>query len=105
MSQIEDLYIQKNFQTFLELFQGNPFLKGDWTFLEFTVNSSGTQNIKHGLGYIPKDVLLLSSTGGTIVFNYSDFNVNFISVTATVTASPMNVRIFLGRYTEDTISV
>jgi hypothetical protein len=105
VSQIDDLYTQKNFQTFLDLFQANPFLKGDWTFLEFQVTSSGTQKVKHPLGYVPKDVLLLSVTNGSITFNYGSFDVNFISINATVTTSPMNVRVFLGRYTEDTINV
>jgi hypothetical protein len=105
VSQIPDPYIQQNFKTIGELFRGNPFLKGAWRFLEFEVKVSGSQKITHGLNFVPKDVLVTSVLGGTIVFEYSDFDRSFLSFTATVSSAPMTVRAFVGTYSEETINV
>lgn len=106
VSQIQDPYLQQNFKTIGDQFSGIPFLKGDWDFLELQIKASGT-NIKvpHNLQYQPKDVILLSVINGSIVFNYDLFDKTYINVTATVTTSPMTVRLFLGRYTEETVYV
>lgn len=106
ISQLEDPYLQQNFNTLGEQFGIIPFLKGEWKFLEFTVKASGSnQKIEHKLGFQPKDVLLLSVVNGSITFNYGSFSKDFLDVNATVTTSPMTVRVFVGRYTEESIYV
>jgi hypothetical protein len=105
VSQIEDPYIRANFLSMGQLFQGTPFLKGEWKFLELSITSTGTVKIPHTLAFTPKDVILLSQVGGTVTFNYNLFDSTYLNVTATVTASPMVIRVFVGRYTEESVNV
>jgi hypothetical protein len=106
VSQFEDPYIQENFKTLVEVFNNNPFLKGDFRFIEFQVTATGTnQAVKHNLNFTPLDAILLREVNGTITFRYSQFDRNNIYFDATVTTSPMTVRALIGTYTEDTINV
>jgi hypothetical protein len=106
VSQLEDPYLQQNFKTIGDLFRGIPFLKGEFKFVEFEVRQSGTgQRVQHGLPFLPKDVIVTSVVGGSVVFNYTRFDAKFLDFDATVTSSPLVVRAFIGRYTEDTINV
>lgn len=106
VSQVKDVMSQQNFKTIGDLFRLIPFLKGDWRFIEFEVPATGSLiQVPHSLPYTPSDALLLSQVGGTITFDYGSFDDTFIYVTATVTSSPMAVRAFIGRYTEDSINV
>jgi hypothetical protein len=106
VSQIEDKYAQQNFQTIGGIFQTCPFLKGEWFFLPLSIPASGNNlKIPHTLSFTPKDVILLSVIGGTITFNYNLFDKTFLNVNATVTTAPMAVRIFVGRYSEESVNV
>lgn len=108
VSQIKESYTRQNFETLGQVFMANPFLKGDWDFRTFTFSTAQTNyKVEHNLGYQPTDVILLSAIGGTIVFNYNLFDKTFLNVTTTLTVStvPLVVRLFVGRYTEDTINV
>ena len=106
VSGIEDPFIQQNFKTFGEIFNGSPFLKGQWRFIEFELTKSGTGiKLEHKLTFIPSDVIVTSVINGTIVFKYANFDSSFIVFDATVTTAPMTVRAIIGRYTEETIGV
>lgn len=106
VSQFDDPYIQQNFKTIGDLFRGIPFLKGEWKFLEFQVLATGTgQKVTHTLGYTPKDVIVTSTIGGSITFNYNSFDGTYLNFDATVTTSPMTVRAFVGRYSEESVNV
>jgi hypothetical protein len=107
VSQIEDPYIQENFKGIGDLFKGNPFLKGEWRFMTFTIATSGTGlQVAHNLPFIPADIILTSVIGGSITFNYSSFDVKFINIDATVSgATPMAVRVLVGKYSEDSVYV
>lgn len=106
VSGIEDPYIQQNFKTFGEIFNGSPFLKGEWRFLEFQITRSGTNvQLEHKLNYTPTDVIVTSVINGTITFKYASFNNIYLVFDATVTTAPMTVRAIIGRYTEETIGV
>lgn len=106
VSQIEDPYIQQNFKTFGEIFNGSPYLKGQWRFIEFQVIRTGTNvPFEHKLTFVPTDVIVTSVVNGTITFKYANFNSTYIVFDATVSTSPMTVRAFIGRYTEETIGV
>jgi hypothetical protein len=106
VSQFDDPYLQQNFKSIGEVFSSIPFLKGQWRFYEFEIKSTGSNiKIPHNLGFQPKDIFVTSVINGTITFNYSSFdNVN-LDLNATVSTSPMTVRAFVGRYTEDTVNV
>jgi hypothetical protein len=106
VSGIEDPFIQQNFKTFGEIFNGSPFLKGQWRFIEFQVPRSGTNTqFEHKLTFVPTDVIVTSVINGTITFKYASFNSTYIVFDATVTTAPMTVRALIGRYTEETIGV
>ena len=67
---------------------------------------TGTNNqLEHKLNYVPTDVIVTSVINGSITFKYANFDATYIVFDATVSASPMTVRAFIGRYTEDTIGV
>jgi hypothetical protein len=106
ISQIKDSYLRQNFETLGAVFRTNPFLKGEWLFLSLSFKTAGTNvKVPHTLSFMPTDVLLLSAIGGTITFNYNLFDKTYLNVTTTVSTSPLVVRIFVGRYTEDSINV
>lgn len=106
VSQIEDTYTSRNFQVIGEIFNETPFLKGAWKFMTVQVNVTATDiKIPHTLPFRPLDTILLSTVGGTATFNYTDFDATYISLDATVTSSPMTIRLFIGRYSEDTVNV
>lgn len=106
VSQFDNIYLRRNFDVIGEVFQKCPFLKGEWEFITLSFTTTGS-NIKlpHTLKFTPLDVILLSSVGGTITFNYNLFDSTYLNVNATVTTSPMVVRLFVGRYTEESINV
>ena len=106
VSQFDDPYIQENFKSITELFREIPFLKGNWVFQTLEIKNSGVNlKIPHGLSFQPLDVLVLSTIGGSVVFNYSLFDGTYLNLTATVTSSPMTIRAFIGRYSEDAVNV
>lgn len=106
VSQLSDPYLQQNFKTIGDIFNQGPFLKGQWRYITFSITTSGTDiKYEHGLPFTPTDMLVTSVINGTISPKYASFDKNFIVFDATVTTSPMTVRAFLGRYTEDTVNV
>lgn len=106
VSQLDDPQLQSNFYVIGDEFNNNPFLKGSWKFIEFEVTASGSgQKIPHRLNYTPLDFIVLSTRQGTITLRYDLFDETYFGFDATVTTSPLKVRGFIGRYTEDTIGV
>jgi hypothetical protein len=106
VSQIEDLYVQQNMKAISDIFSNNPFLKGQWRFITFQVQTTGSAvKLKHNFNFVPADVIVTSVINGTITFKYDQFDSNFIVFDATVTTAPMTVRAMIGRYTEETVNV
>lgn len=106
VSQVEDPYMQQNMKALSDIFNVNPFLKGQWRFIEFTVTYSGTNiKLQHNLNFAPADALVTSVINGTITFKYASFDKDFIVFDATVSTAPMTVRALIGKYSEDTIGV
>jgi hypothetical protein len=106
VSQFDDPYIQENFKSLVELANDTPFFKGQWFFMSLPVIASGVeQKFPHNLPFTPLDIIVLSVVGGSVVFNYTKFDSTFINLDATVTSSPMTIRMFIGRHSEDTLYV
>lgn len=106
VSQFQDPYLRQNFESIGDLFQRCPFLKGEWLFLPLSFTTTGNNiKIPHTLPFRPSDVILLSAIGGSLTFNYNLFDSTYLNVNATVTTSPLAVRLFVGRYTEDSVNV
>lgn len=106
--QFADKHLRQNFQIIGQFFGGNPFLKGQWKFLPLVITVSGVNmKIPHNLGFQPLDIIVLSSSGGAFGFNYPLFDSTDIIVTASLTNPnvPLTIRMFIGRYSEDQLSV
>jgi len=63
----EDERLQKNFQAIYEAFKYSPFANMRGKIIEHTFTQAGlNQKIAHGLGWTPKDVVILRCTGDNI---------------------------------------
>jgi len=71
-------------------------LKYNFVFKEVTLDSDGIHEIRHGLGYKPKDVIITYLSGGNITFNYDQFTSDVIVVTTTGITSSLTVRFLYG---------
>lgn len=96
ISQVTDQYIRKNFQNLQSYFQAqNQFLNFKFFDITFT-QSTSSQNVAHGLGCLPQDIVVMNCVGS------GQFNVNFGLSTSTnlnlSTTGPMRVRFFIGTY-------
>lgn len=71
-------------------------------FLSVTISSPGTVKYAHGLGFQPRDIVLTSKTGpGAAVFNYDEFDITHLSITAygpITQQNPVTLRLFAGTY-------
>lgn len=99
IKEIEDTFAQENFVRIQEEIRKQPFLKGQWNFVELPFAAATTNfRFKHNMTFTPKDIVLTSSRGaGVATFNFDLFNDEFldISVTAAVV-----LRFFMGSYNE-----
>lgn len=97
LQEIEDVYSRENFFRIKKYLDKKPFLRGEWAFFELQFENAVTnQKVKHGLGYLPKDVIQTSSVGaGVLTWNYGAFDREFLDVTTT---GPVTVRAFIGRF-------
>lgn len=101
-TEITEQYSRKNFEILRDLVNGSPFFKGGFQFRELSIPTTGTGlKFAHNLGFLPKDVILMSVIGGTITFNYNRFDSENLDFDATVSSSPMTVRALFGTYTEE----
>ena len=108
VSNVTDRIIQKNFEILVAEFNTNPFLKGQWRFFAFHISQTGTsQRIMHSLGFTPKDAIISSVIGGTFSLKYNLFTglEIFFDATVTDTTVGMDVRMFVGTYSEDGMNV
>lgn len=100
VERIADEYVRKAAELILAFFRGNtPLLDFKHFELSFDANIASFE-YPHSLGYLPKDVLVTSTTGGSVVFLYDSFDASKIVLTVTgITAgTPCKVRFFLGTY-------
>jgi len=100
IAEIKDVYSRDNFKIIREFLANHPFSKGEFKFYDLdlsAVSYPSMISVKHGLSFIPKDVIQSYLTGGTIIWNYGYFTKDNIYVTI---SGPCKVRFFLGRYEE-----
>jgi len=100
-SQILDKYVRQNFDYIAEYVRGDCFRKGNFAFREYTFGGTGypkTTTVAHNLGFIPKDLIQLSATGGaTLVWDYDSFDRTNLKVTVSAATT---ARVYVGRYEE-----
>lgn len=99
LSEIEDEYIRENFKTIQEVLSRATLLKGEFKHFDLSLKNAVTNfRFPHSLGYMPKDLIMTFRRGsGDITWHYDRFNGQFIELTTT---GPVEVRFFLGRYSE-----
>lgn len=95
-SQIADTYIKKNFENLQSYFTANNQLLG-FKFVEVNLTKATANfTVGHGLGYIPKDILITQVIGnGQVTFNYGLFDLKNVNITTT---DACRVRFFVGTY-------
>lgn len=96
LNEITDKYIRENFKRLASWFLADPVIRTSFSFYQIAVPDSTTQTFSHGLTYQPKDVILLSISGGqSVIFNFDKFTSTSISYTA---SGACTIRFFLGTY-------
>jgi hypothetical protein len=98
LSEIKDDASRKNFETLSNYINSVDLLKGQWRFMEIRTPAAVTNfKFKHNLNFTPKDILVTSTIGGVVTWNYSLFDGEFLNLT---TSAPLVVRAFVGTYSE-----
>ena len=93
---ILDSVIRENFQKIQDFLNQLPLLAGDFRFFETAVPPGARMPIKHGLSFVPKDIILTSIVGDqNVYFNYMDFDQTNIYVTS---EGYCTLRFFAGSY-------
>lgn len=98
--EIEDAKLQENFRRLQNFLNGEtPILQGEWKFFEQVFLGAVTNfKLRHGLGFVPKDIIQTSKIGaGNVTFDYANFTKDHIILTTT---GPCSFRFFAGRYEE-----
>jgi hypothetical protein len=98
LPQIKDQVIRENFSRIQSFMSSIKLLKGDWQFFEIDIPAAATQAIRHGLPFVPRDIILLHITGDhRVYFKYQDFDATNIYVVA---SGPCVLRFFAGATSE-----
>lgn len=104
VKEITDPVLRGNFQALINYFRDQNQLYG-FQHLEFEIGKDESNlRIRHGLSSQPKDVIITRIVGlGTLTFNYSLFDSEYIDVSAAgVSANdPLRVRCFVGTHHRD----
>lgn len=80
----------------IQYIERSPLLSFGFEFIEYTFSEAGSVQVPHGLGFIPKDIILTSKTGtGNVTFNYESFTKSALSITVTGACA---VRFLVGTY-------
>lgn len=100
LKDIVDTYVRENFFRLQKFFQKYPFFKADFKHFEFTFDRALTkQNVQHGLGFRPNDVIQTYISGpGSLTWEYTSFDDKNLVITTT---GACKVRAFIGAYKED----
>lgn len=98
LQSVKDLVIRDNFERVQSFLNSAKLLKGDWEFFEVDIPAAGTVAIRHGLKFVPRDILLLHITGDhRLYFKYQSFDSDNIYIVA---SGPCVVRFFAGATSE-----
>lgn len=96
---VDDRAARDNFDRVQQKIEAASLLKFDCRFLKFGTVTGGRQEIAHGLGFNPQDVIITRQTGA------SDFELSYEEFTDTVIVSrgtgPYQFRCFVGTFAED----
>lgn len=93
---VEDAYARENFQRISDFFKIQNHLF-NFKHFEIVFNQAETNFLfRHGLGFVPKDVIQTSVVGaGVLTWNYGLFDSQNLNITTT---GACTVRFFVGTY-------
>lgn len=96
LQQISDRILQRNFVALQEYLRLQSLLE-DFKFYEIIFDSAQTNfRYKHGLSFIPKDLIVTRIVGeGNVTFNFDDFTTDELDMT---TDGACEIRFFAGVY-------
>ncbi len=96
---ITDLYVRNNFQALSNYFQKENQFVG-FKHLKFSASeASNNVKISHGLGYIPRDIVVSRLTGsGKLTLNWDLFDTSTLDVSM---SGALEARILVGTYQSD----
>jgi hypothetical protein len=96
---IDDPIIRENFFRLMRYVQAQSILRGNFSFFEIEIPAATSKfTLKHSLGFIPLDVIVLSVHGNfNFYFRHQEFDRNNLYVTA---AGPVKIRFLAGLYSE-----
>lgn len=97
VEEIDDAYVRENFRHLQELIRADSLLTSQFQFYEFNFDSAVTDlDLKHGLQFIPLDVITTYVTPGiTLTWSYDKFSRDTIRLT---TSGACRIRAFIGAY-------
>lgn len=98
--ELEDGPVRENFRRIADFLREDPFAKGVFQFFEidFAAPAYPAQvTFRHGLDFVPKDIIQTSVKGGVINWEYDQFTNVFL--VAGISA-PLTVRAYVGSYAE-----
>lgn len=95
--EISDIFVRENFSRLKRLFEQLQILDGNWNFYDIEITAAGSAHpVKHGLDFIPRDIILLSVSGNQgVFFDYHLFNEINIYIT---TQGPARIRCLVGLF-------
>lgn len=96
INEMKDQYIQENFIRIQDFIKTAELLSSNFFFFSITVPGALTNyRFAHNLGFRPLDIIQTSAIGGTVTWNYSLFDDEFLDLT---TSAALTVRGFAGRF-------
>jgi hypothetical protein len=105
IKELKEIYVKENFQKLEAYLNDQGILKPGFKLFELTFSGNiANFKYKHGLGYVPTDLIQTSLRGqGSVVWNYSLFDRDTLDITVTGTSEtdPLIVRALIGSYREN----
>lgn len=97
LQNIPDENVREAFFQLLMYFDMQPLLNADFRFFELDIAAATTlYQLKHGLPFIPKDIIVLSAIGDqNFYFQYQKFDKTNLYLT---NAGPVRIRFLAGNY-------
>lgn len=97
---IQDSAVREALLRFREEILSDPFRKGQFRFFEVQFEGAeANRRIRHGLGFLPLDVIVTHQSGAASpTINYLRFTNEFLDISA---AGQCRLRFFAGSYREE----
>jgi hypothetical protein len=105
---LTDDKVRKNFESLDQYHRDQGQLDG-FVHMEFTLQPGDSHvKIKHGLGFVPKDVILtrlLATSGAKLTLHHAEFDTDYLVASYSDTATTeARVRMFVGAYRNSSAS-